>query len=150
MGACLVCLNMDHTMRIHVCTTVPRKYHAPDHSSSFDSPECKLSFCLGYDRISVHIELSKNECNIWPDKSNDKIVGIYVWGLVYSAAHFLQIGTSMQKTMTYTVLGKYYIKTGIHVKNGIFQLTSASRRAALETSIRQTLAPFRIFYKCAW
>ena len=51
-------------MRIHVCTTVPRKYHAPYHASSFDSPECKLSFCLGYDRISVHTELYKNECNI--------------------------------------------------------------------------------------
>ena len=36
--------------------------------------------------------------------------------------------------MTCIVMGKYYIKTGVNVKNGIFQLPSASRRAAFETS----------------
>ena len=46
-------------------------------------------------------------------------------------------------------MGKYYIKTGENVKNGIFQLTSTSRRAASETSIRHMVATFCIFFKCA-
>ena len=41
------------------------------------------------------------------------------------------------------------IFVGLDVKNGIFQFTSASRRAAFETSIRQMVAPFGIFWKCA-
>ena len=44
------------------------------------------------------------------------------------------------------MMGEYYINTGVTVKNGIFQFTSASRRAAFETSIRQMVAPFCIFY----
>ena len=51
--------------------------------------------------------------------------------------------------MTCMMMGKYYIKTGINVKNGIFQITSVFRRAAFEISIRQMLAPFCIFCKCA-
>ena len=51
--------------------------------------------------------------------------------------------------MTCIIMGKYYIKTGVNVKNGIFQLLSASRRSAFETSIRQMVAPFCIFCKCA-
>ena len=51
--------------------------------------------------------------------------------------------------MTCIMMGKYYIRTGVNVKNGIFQLPSASRRAAFETSIRQMVAPFCIFCKCA-
>ena len=43
----------------------------------------------------------------------------------------------------------YYMKTDVNVKNGIFQFTSASRRAAFETSIQQMVAPFCIFCKCA-
>ena len=49
--------------------------------------------------------------------------------------------------MTCIMMGKHYIKTGVNVKNGIFQLTSASRRAAFETCIRQMVAPFHIFSK---
>ena len=44
---------------------------------------------------------------------------------------------------------KFYIKTDVNVKNGIFQFTSASRRAVFETSIQQMVAPFCIFCKCA-
>ena len=47
------------------------------------------------------------------------------------------------------MMGKYYIKTGVNVKNGIFLRTSASRHAAFETSIRQMIATFCIFCKCA-
>ena len=47
------------------------------------------------------------------------------------------------------MIEKYYIKTDVNVKNIIFQFTSASRRAAFETSIRQMVAPFCIFCKCA-
>ena len=43
---------------------------------------------------------------------------------------------------------KYYIKTGVNGKNGIFQFTSGSRRAAFETSIRQMVAPFCIILFC--
>ena len=39
-------------------------------------------------------------------------------------------------------MGAYsYTKTGVNVKNGIFQLMSASRGAAFEASILQTVAP---------
>ena len=51
--------------------------------------------------------------------------------------------------MTCIMMGKYYIKTVVNVKNGIFQFTSASWRAAFETSIRLMVAPFSIFCKCA-
>ena len=44
--------------------------------------------------------------------------------------------------MTCIIVGKYYIKTGVNVKNGIFQVTSASRRSTFETIIRQMVAPF--------
>ena len=47
--------------------------------------------------------------------------------------------------MTCIMMGKYYIKTGVNVKNGIFQLPSASRRSAFETSIRQMVAPFCMY-----
>ena len=47
------------------------------------------------------------------------------------------------------MMGEYYIKTDVNVKNGIFQLPSAFRRLAFETSIRQMVAPFCIFCKCA-
>ena len=56
--------------------------------------------------------------------------------------------TNIQITMTSIMMGKYYIKTGVNDKNGIFQLPSASMRAAFETSIRQMVAPFCIFCKC--
>ena len=54
--------------------------------------------------------------------------------------------TNIQITVTCIglMMGKYYIKTGEHVKNGIFKFTSTSRRAAFETSIRQMVAPFCI------
>ena len=39
-------------------------------------------------------------------------------------------------------MGKYYIETGVNVKNGISQLTSVSRRSAFETSIRIGPTPF--------
>ena len=55
--------------------------------------------------------------------------------------------TNIQRTMPCITMGKHYIKTGVNVKNGIFQLPSASRRAAFETSIRQMVAPFCIFCK---
>ena len=51
--------------------------------------------------------------------------------------------------MTCIIMGKYYINTGLNVKNGIFERMSASRRAAFETSIRQMVATFCIFCKCA-
>ena len=51
--------------------------------------------------------------------------------------------------MPCVIMGKYYIKAGVNVKNAIFQLPSASRRAAFEPSIRQMVAPFCIFCKCA-
>ena len=51
--------------------------------------------------------------------------------------------------MTCIMMGKYYINTGVNVKNGIFQLTSASRRAAFETSTPHMVAPFSVFCKCA-
>ena len=41
-------------------------------------------------------------------------------------------------------MGKYYIKTGVNVKNGISPLTSVSRCSAFETSIRKMVAPFYI------
>ena len=44
--------------------------------------------------------------------------------------------TNVQIIMACIMMVKYYIKTGVNVKNGIFQVTSASRRAAFETSIR--------------
>ena len=41
------------------------------------------------------------------------------------------------------------MKTGVNVKNGIFQVTSGSKHAAFETSIRQMVAPLYIFCKCS-
>ena len=49
--------------------------------------------------------------------------------------------------MTCTMMGKYYINICVNVKNEIFQVRSASRHAAFETSIRQMLASFCIFCK---
>ena len=63
--------------------------------------------------------------------------------------HSLLIITNIQSTVTYIMMGKYYIKSGVNVKKGIFQFTSASRRAAFETSSRQMVATFCIFCKCA-
>ena len=42
-----------------------------------------------------------------------------------------------------------YIKTGVNVNNGIFQVTSASKRVAFATSIRQMVAPLCINCKCS-
>ena len=55
------------------------------------------------------------------------------------------IFTNIQRTMTCIMMGGNYIKTGVNVKNGIFQLTSAYRRAAFETSFSQMVAPFCVY-----
>ena len=54
--------------------------------------------------------------------------------------------TNVQRTMTSIMMGKYYIKTDVNVKNGIFQHPSASRRAAFETSIRQMVVQYHSVY----
>ena len=51
---------------------------------------------------------------------------------------------NIQRIMTCTMIGKYYIKTGVNGKNGTCKLASVSRRAAFETSIWQMVAPLSI------